>query len=359
MLQALEGRVNNGAVLHATARSMIRLLLAASAAALLAPSLAGAQELTPVRFTLDWRFEGPAAGFLLAQERGYFEEAGVEVSIDVGNGSLEAIPRITTGTYQMGFGDLNALIKFLDTNPDEPIEAVQIVYERPAFAVVGRASQGVGEDPKSLEGKTLGAPPPDGAFAQWPAFVEVNDLDASAITIESIGFPVREPMLAQGAVDAVFGFAFSVVLNLKAQGVQEEDIVPILMADHGLDLYGNAVMVNTTFAEENPEAVRGVLAAITRGFKDAVADPQAGAEAVLRANNILTLETEVERLQMANEMNIATAAVRENGFGGVDEAKLARSIELLDLSVGLENPPAPDRVFDGQYLPPEADRMLD
>ncbi len=318
-----------------------------------------AQGATPVRFTLDWRFEGPAAGFLLAQERGYFAQEGVDVTIDVGNGSLEAIPRITTGTYQMGFGDLNALIKFLDTNPDEPIEAVQIVYERPAFSVVGRASQGVTADPKSLEGKTLGAPPPDGAFAQWPAFAKVNELDTAAVTIESVGFPVREPMLAQGAVDAVFGFAFSVVLNLKAQGVAESDIVPILMADHGLDLYGNAVMVNTGWARENPEAVRGVLKAITRGFRDAVADPQAGAEAVLKANNILTLETERERLEMANAMNIATPAVRESGFGGVRAEKLARSIELLDLSVGLENPPAPERVFNAEYLPPEADRRID
>ncbi|WP_185985008.1 ABC transporter substrate-binding protein [Aureimonas mangrovi] len=336
-----------------------RAMLATSFLVAFAPAIASAQELTPVRFTLDWRFEGPSAGFLLAQERGYFEEAGVSVSIDVGNGSLEAIPRITTGTYQMGFGDINALIKFLDENPDEPIEAVQMVYEKPAFAIVGRADKGITQEPSSLQGKTLGAPPPDGAFAQWAAFAEVNELDTSAITIESVGFPVREPMLAQGNVDAVFGFAFSVVLNLKAQGVAEDNIVPMLMADHGLDLYGNAVFVNTDWAEENPDAVRGVLEAVTRGFKDAVADPQAGAEAVLRANNILTLETEVERLEMANAMNIATDAVRENGFGGVEEAKLARSIELLKLSVGLSNPPTPDRVFDAQYLPPQAERMLD
>lgn len=320
---------------------------------------AAAQDLTPVRFTLDWRFEGPSAGFLLAQERGYFEEEGVAITIDTGNGSLEAIPRITTGTYQMGFGDLNALIKFLDENPDEPIEAVQMIYEKPAFAVVGRADRGITDEPSSLEGKTLGAPPPDGAFAQWAAYAQVNELDTDTITIESVGFPVREPMLAQGAVDAVFGFAFSVILNLKAQGVEDDNIVFQLMADNGLDLYGNAILVNTDWAADNEEAVRGVLAAVTRGFKDALADPQAGAEAVLRANNILTLETEVERLEMANAMNIATDAVREDGFGGIREEKLARSIELLGLSVGLSNPPAPERVFNAAYLPPEADRALD
>jgi NitT/TauT family transport system substrate-binding protein len=53
-------------------------------------------------------------------------------------------------------------------------------------------------EPKDLEGKTLGAPAPDGAYAQWNAFVEANGIDASTVTIENVGFPVREPMLAQG-----------------------------------------------------------------------------------------------------------------------------------------------------------------
>src|SRR5690606_28146892 len=223
--------------------------------ALSAPVLAQ----TDVKLTLDWRFEGPAAGFLLAQDNGYFADEGLNVTIDTGNGSVEAIPRVATGAYQFGFGDINSLIKFLDEDPAQPVEAIMMIYDKPVFSVIGRKSLGVTDDPKSLEGKKLGAPPPDGAFAQWPAFVDAAGLDTSAITLESIGFPVREPMLASGDVDGVFGFAFSVILNLKANGVPDEDISTILFADHGLNLYGNAIMVNEAFAEENPEAVKGFL----------------------------------------------------------------------------------------------------
>lgn len=313
---------------------------------------------TNIAFTLDWRFEGPAAGFFLAQDRGYFEEEGLNVTIDTGAGSVEAIPRVATGTYQMGFGDINSLIKFLDQDPEQDVRAVMMVYETPTFAVVGRRSLGITEDPKSLEGKTLGAPPPDGAFAQWPAFVDVAGLDTDTITIESIGFPVREPMLAQGDVDAVFGFAFSVILNLKAQGVDADDIVPILMAEHGLDLYGNAILVNTNFAEENPEAVKGFLRALTKGFRDAVNDVDAGIDAVLQRAEILNRDVEIERLTMANEVNINTAYVQENGFGNIDMDRLQRAFDQLTVSMGLTGAVGPEDVVDMQFLPPAEDRMF-
>lgn len=313
---------------------------------------------TNISFTLDWRFEGPAAGFFLAQDNGHFAAEGLNVTIDTGAGSVEAIPRVSTGTYQMGFGDINSLIKFLDQDPTEDVRAVMMIYDIPTFSIVGRRSLGVTEDPKSLEGKKLGAPPGDGAFAQWPAFVDVNKLDNSSIALEGIGFPVREPMLAQGEVDAVFGFAFSVILNLKAQGVPDEDIVPILMAENGLDLYGNAILVNTKFAESNPEAVKGFLRAIAKGFADAVADPDAGAAAVLKRNEILDLAVETERLKMANAMNINTAAVQTNGFGNIEMDRLARAFEQLWLSMDLKGNVKPEDVVDMQYLPPVEERRF-
>lgn len=313
---------------------------------------------TNISFTLDWRFEGPAAGFFLAEDNGHFAAEGLNVTIDTGAGSVEAIPRVSTGTYQMGFGDINSLIKFLDQDPTQDVRAVMMIYDIPTFSIVGRRSLGITEDPKSLEGKKLGAPPPDGAFAQWPAFVDVNKLDTSTITLEGIGFPVREPMLAQGEVDAVFGFAFSVILNLKAQGVPDEDIVPILMAENGLDLYGNAILVNTKFAESNPEAVKGFLRALAKGFADAVADPDAGAAAVLKRNEILDLAVETERLKMANAMNINTAAVQTNGFGNIEMDRLARAFEQLWLSMDLKGNVKPEDVVDMQYLPPVEERRF-
>ena len=335
-----------------------RLLLTGVALAAALFTAAPAMAQTALKFTLDWKFEGPSAGFFLALEKGYFKEEGLDVTIDTGNGSVEAIPRVASGAYQMGFGDINSVIKFLDEDPSQKVKAVMMIYDKPVFALVGRKSLGITEDPSSVEGKTLGAPPPDGAFAQWAAFKDVAGIDDSAITIESIGFPVREPMLASGDVDAVFGFAFSVILNLKAQGTPADDIATILFADHGLELYGNAVLVNEDFAEANPEAVTGFLKALAKGYADAVADPAAGAAAVIAVNEVLDPAIEQERLQMAIDMNIKTPYVVENGLGGVDMDKLAASIETLKVSMGLAGNVTAADVFDAQYLPPKEERML-
>src|SRR6266851_646356 len=88
----------------------------------LAAGAAAAQ--TPIKFSLDFKFEGPSAPFLVAIDRGYYKAEGLDVTIDTAAGSLEPINRVASGIYDMGFGDINSLIKFRDANPATPIKAV-------------------------------------------------------------------------------------------------------------------------------------------------------------------------------------------------------------------------------------------
>ena len=316
-------------------------------------ALAGvaAQAQTEMPFALDWKFEGPAAPYFVAVDKGYFAEAGLEVEISAGQGSLDAIPKVATGAFPVGFADINSLIKFLDQNPGAPVTAVMMVYDKPPFAIVGRKSLGV-EAPKDLEGKVLGAPPPDGAWAQFPIFAAENELDTAAITIEPVGFPTREPMLAEGAVAAVTGFSFSSFLNLVRLGVPEDDISTILMADHGVDLYGNAIIVNTTFAEENPELVKGFLGAVAKGWVDAIADPAAAVSDSLMSRNVAAdAELETRRLELAIDANVVTDWTQANGMGGIDADRFANAIEQIKLTYEFQNEPDAALYFTDAYLP--------
>ena len=313
---------------------------------------------TAFRFTLDWRYEGPAAPFVVAIDKGYFKAEGLDVTIDIGNGSRETIPRVASGTYQLGFGDVNSLVRFRDENPGVDVKAVLMVYDKPPFAIIGRKSRGISTDVKSLQGKKFGAPAADGAYAQWPIFKTVNKLDDSGMKFENVGFPVREPMLASGEIDALFGFAMSSYINVKSRGVPVDDIVTLLMADYGVELYGNVIMVNAAFAKEKPEAVKGFIKALVKGFKDTVADPSTAVDSVIKRNDVVKKDVELERLKMVLEQNMLTPWVKANGWGGIDPDRFSRSIDQIGLTFTYKAKPKTEDIFTDAFLPPAADRKV-
>ncbi|MGA1207968.1 MAG: ABC transporter substrate-binding protein, partial [Litorivicinaceae bacterium] len=279
------------------------------------------------------------------------------VSIDPGSGSVEGINRVASGAYQLGFADINSLVKFRDNPVNAPIQAVQMVYDTPAFAIITMKRTGIA-GPKDLEGKILGAPAPDGAYAQWPIFVAANGIDASKVKIENVGFPVREPMLVKGDVDAITGFWFSSYMNLKANGAKDDDIVVMLMKDFGVDLYGNVIIVNPEFAKANPAAVKGFVKATIRGIQETIRNPEAAIDALLKRNQIANRAVELERLKLALDRNFVTEATRANGFGAVDMARLGRSIDQIGLTFNYTNKPSADAIFTSAFLPPKADRLV-
>lgn len=328
------------------------LLLAAIAAA---ASAAPARAQTAVKFVLDSRIEGPAAPFLLPLDRGYYRAEGLDVAVDTAAATADALARVASGAADIGFADINALIRYRDANPAAPVKAVFMVYNRPPYAIVGRKSRGVAR-PKDLEGKKLGAPAADTSVMAWRIFAKLNDVDPAKVMVENVGMAVREPMLAAGQVDAIAGYAFTTYVTLKDRGVPPDDIVLMRMADHGVILYGSAIVVNANFASEQPQAVSGFLRAFLKGLKDTVRDPRTAVESVLRRNELAKKDVELERLRMAIKDNIVTPEVRANGFGEVDMERLESAIEQLAGAQEFKARPKAASVFDQSFLPPAAQR---
>ena len=305
---------------------------------------------TKIPFTLDWKFEGPSAPFFNAIDKGYFKDAGLDVEISPGKGSLDAIPKVATGSFPLGFADINSLIKFLDQNPGAPVTAIMMVYDKPPFAVIGRKSLGI-KSPADLPGSVLGAPPPDGAWAQFPSFAKANGLDMNKIKVEPVGFPTREPMLAEGKVSSVTGYSFSSFLNLVRLGVPEDDISTILMADHGLKLYGNAIIVNTDFASSNTKVVKSFLVAVGKGWKDAVSNPSSAIEALVKRNPAADKDLEERRFNLALSGNVMTDYVIKNGMGNIDKARFEAAIAQLSETYKYKTKPDSKLYFTDAYLP--------
>jgi NitT/TauT family transport system substrate-binding protein len=332
--------------------------LAALLAVLLADLIASpAAAQTGIRFTLDGPIEGPEALFLLPQDKGYFKGAGLAVVVDEAVSPLESISRVASGGHELGFVDLNALIRYRDQHPSTPVKGIFMVYNKPPYAVVARRSRGITE-PKQIEHKKIGAPAAGSTFAQWPLFAKLNNIDVSKVIIENISVPVRAPMLAAGQIDAALGASFRLFVDLKERGVPPDDIVLMRMADYGMKLYGSAIVVNSKFAAAKPEAVAAFLHAFTRSLKETIRHPAEAAETVLKRDDAAKKEVELERLRMAISENILTPEVRANGLGAVELVRLEQSLEQIALVYTFKARPKPEDIFDASFLPPPAERKV-
>jgi NitT/TauT family transport system substrate-binding protein len=337
---------------------MKRLLSALAVAALLATGAVQAHE-TKIKFQLDWRFEGPAALFLAAKSKGYFQQEKLDVTIDAGNGSGNAVNRVASGTYEMGFADLAALMEFVGNNPTAPSKpvAVMMVYNNTPAAVFALKKSGI-KTPADLNGKKLGAPVFDAGRKAFPIFAKANSLNLPSINWTAMDPPLRETMLARGDVDAITGFYFTSLLNLNARGVKDEDVVVMLYPQFGVKLYGNAIIASEALIKNNPEAIRGFLRAFTKASRDVIADPDGSIKFVKERDAIIDEALEKRRLRLAIESSIATADAKAEGYGAVNEARLAlMASQVADAFATKERIDA-SKIWNGSFLPPAAERDI-
>ncbi|PXW92846.1 NitT/TauT family transport system substrate-binding protein [Sphaerotilus hippei] len=338
-----------------------RSLLALASAATLTTGLFGstgamAQE-TPVKFQLDWRFEGPASLFLTPVSKGYFKAEKLDVTVDAGNGSGGTVTRVASGTYDMGFADLAALMEFLANNPTVPNKpvAVMMVYNNTPAAVLALKKSGIAK-PADLTGRKLGAPVFDAGRKAWPIFAKANGV--GAVTWTGMDPSLRETMLVRGDIDAITGFSFTSLLNLEARGVKSEDIVVLPYPQFGVKLYGNAIIVGETFLKKNPEAVKAFLRAFTKGMKDVIADPTAAIATVKARDGIINEALELRRLKLTLDATVLTPDARAEGFGDVKGPRLSLMASQVSDAFGTKERVKPEAVWNGSYLPSAAERAI-
>ena len=317
-------------------------------------AMGSAQAQTPIKFQLDWRFEGPAALFLQPAAKGYFKAAGLDVTIDSGNGSGGTVTRVASGTYDMGFADMAALMEFHANNPDAPNKpvAVMMVYNNTPAAVLTLKKNGINK-PADLNGKKMGAPVFDAGRKGFPIFQKANNIGSVAWT--SMDPPLRETMLVRGDIDAITGFSFTSLLNLEARGVKPEDVVIMNYADNGVKLYGNAIIASPKLIAENPAAIKAFLTAFAKGAKEAMANPAAGIESVKARDGIINVPLETRRLQLAVDSVVASPDARREGFGQVVPGRLALMASQVSDAYGTKTRVDPGKIWNGSMLPPAAE----
>ncbi|MCU0762804.1 MAG: ABC transporter substrate-binding protein [Hydrogenophaga sp.] len=339
------------------APTSLRRWVACTFSALALSFMGAASAQTAVKFSLNFKPDGSNAAWFLAQEKGYFRDAGLQVTLDASNGTGDVLSRLGNNSYDFGFADIGALMEFAARNPQQAPVAVLAIYANSPLSIVALRKSGI-SGPKDLTGRKLGGPATDGAYRMLPAFARATGLDTAQLRTENIDIRVRETLLFRGDLDAIAGFDSSIWFNLKAMGVKQEDVVFMRYADQGLDLYGNALMVSRKMLETNPEAVRAFVRATALGWRDALANPAEAIEAVARRDPLINKAIEIEKLQWLLQNQVRSPLSERDGLGAVDLARLERQIETVSTVFGLPTKPAVAAIYDARFLPPVADRRL-
>ena len=331
-------------------------LTALAAACVLSAPLAGpaAAETTKLKLVLNWKYQGPQGMFFLADDKGYFKEEGLEVTLDQGNGSGAGVPLVANGTYDAAFGDVNALIELAARKPDDAPIAVYVMFNQPPFTVAVKADSPI-KSPKDFIGKTLGGAANDGALKLFPALCKITKIDCTKVNITNMQPNLREQMLMQGQVDGVFGYVNTIRFSARLIGIKDDQIRFINYGDYGMDLYSNAIIVSKKLVKENPKAVAGLVRAINRGLIDSLKDLDASVAAVAKREPLIKVDIEKERFiaTLKDEMNHPEIA--KIGLGNVNPERLKKSIDILVDANNLPRTPAVSEIFTPAFLPPAAD----
>lgn len=342
------------------ARAWARTLAVCAVAVIGGVLTAPVQAQTKIRFALDWRIDGQLAPFFLAQAKGYYKQEGLEVQLDPGAGSALAVSRTASPAYDMGYGDMSALIEFLANNGDKPearVQAVYIVMDATPAAAMTLKKLNINK-PADLTGKTFGAPVFDAGRKLWPIFAKAQGIDPASVKWQSVEPALREPMLARGQVEVVTGYQPSGTLSMNALNVKTEELQVFYYKDYGVRAYGNAILVNPKFAAEQPQVVGAFLRAFNRALKETVTNYDEAIKFIKQREPLIDEALELRRLRGLYENFIVTPGVKANGFGQVDDQRLTTMVRDVVAAFGLKQTPDAAQVFNGKFLPVAADRKM-
>ncbi|MGZ5049372.1 MAG: ABC transporter substrate-binding protein [Usitatibacter sp.] len=334
-------------------RHALRAALAASIAAGLPRALAQ-EKPAAIKLALNRApYDASNAPFLLARDKGYFAQEGLDVAMSLSKNATDAIRRVASNEFDFGFVDGSVSMRqAMQSGAPSPVYLFAIFDRSPACIVTWKSS-GI-EKPADLAGKSIIATPGDGAFQMFQPFLRAAGVDPGKVRIVESGLEDREEKMFRRLGDGAIGFDTTIFYKLKEMGTRLEELDFMYYADGGLELYSNGLAVSQRMLRERRDRIAGMVRACARGWRDAIRSPRDAVDSLAKADPRIDRATEVARFEWIRERQVLTPPVRANGLGVIDIARVRR------LAAQIAPPGAKafavEQVFDGSFLPPLADR---
>jgi NitT/TauT family transport system substrate-binding protein len=214
-----------------------------------------------VTLRLDWVFQGPNAGFMIARDKGYYEQAGLDVTIGPGQGSGATAQAIANKTDMIGFSDGYVVGNTVSKGAE--LTMLASIYRRNPNGVLVLDESPI-KTPKDLEGKSVGIPSGASQFQQWPAFAKGCNVDASKVNVVNLEPAALATALIPGRVDAVAGFIQGIAPGTEIRGGKKTRA--LWYADCGVQAISNGIIVHNDLLKSDPEMLRAFVTASLRGF---------------------------------------------------------------------------------------------
>jgi NitT/TauT family transport system substrate-binding protein len=321
------------------------------------PSLAtgaAAQDkpLTKVTWSLDFIPLGRHAPWYAALAQGYFKEEGLDVSIIPGQGTAQVIQAVESGTAHLGFVDVPSLV--LARANGSKIKMLAVNYAKAPYAVFSLSTGGNVTTPKQLEGLTLGS----GAGSFTPkiiqGFMAQKGLDPSKLSITNVAPPARAAALLSGQVPAIEFFVMSKPGLEKGAKDAGAELRTFLLANEGLELYSNGIAATEDYIAKNPDVVKRFVRAALKGWKFALDNPEKAAADQIKSIPSLKADVIAAEIEIVRDLAV-TPAVRANGLGWFEPAKMQANLDFVVKHVGVSGPaPKATDLYVTGFLPTPA-----
>jgi NitT/TauT family transport system substrate-binding protein len=315
------------------------------------------QQLVPVTLTTGWILAGNSAPLIVADQNGYFTEGGVKVNIVRGYGSADVITKVGAGAYQAGTGYLPVLVQAIAKDPNFDAVAVMISYDASPDSITGPKKTGI-RTPKDLAGRKISAQPNAPTTLMFEPFAKAVGIEPSSIKLVEVAPELMSVVVHQGQADGVAQYSSSAIVAFGKLGYKPDELYQFKYADYIENLYGNALILQKSWAKKQPDAAKGLVRAYVRGLIEARKSPGAAIDALLKREPLLNRHIEEADLELANKDYYFTKNVLAKGVGYQTAADVDSFIKLLITPLKLPRVPTASEVYTAEYMPDPKERMI-